>query len=94
MLNDEYLSKIVPILVVAILGLASLTLLTSAWGETTNPGVVQAAWSGMDGKRGDRLDAGGRGSHGPMWRCNAPGVGPAECITAWAGAIPTRWPSG
>ena len=65
--------KIGPILVVAILGLASLTLLTSAWGETTNPGVVQAAWSGMDGKRGDRLDAGGRGSHGPMWRCNAPG---------------------
>ena len=65
--------KIGPILVVAILGLTSLTLLTSAWGETTNPGVVQAAWSGMDGKRGDRLDAGGRGSHGPMWRCNAPG---------------------
>ena len=73
MLNDEYLSKDRPDSVVAILGLASLTLLTSAWGETTNPGVVQAAWSGMDGKRGDRLDAGGRGSHGPMWRCNAPG---------------------
>ncbi len=67
--------KIGPILVVAILGLASLTLLTSAWGETTNPGPVQAAWSGMDGKRGDRLDAGGpgHGPHGPMWRCNAPG---------------------
>lgn len=70
--------KIGPILVVAILGLASLTLLTSAWGETANPGPVQAAWamSGMDSvKRSDRLDAGtpGHGPRGQMWRCNAPG---------------------
>jgi hypothetical protein len=67
--------KIGPILVVTALGLGSVTLLTSAWGETTVPGPVQAAWSGMDGKRNDRLDAGGpgHGPHGPMWRCNAPG---------------------
>jgi hypothetical protein len=37
--------KLVPILVVAVLGIASLTLLTSAWGDT-NGAPIQAAWSG------------------------------------------------
>ena len=47
--------KLVPILVVAVLGIASLTLFTSAWGDT-NGAPVQAAWSGnFDGpvKGGD-----------------------------------------
>jgi hypothetical protein len=70
--------KIGPILVVAVLGLASLTLLTSAWGETGDVKLTEAAWAmpgGDAAKRGDRLDAGmqGPGHHGPMWRCNAPG---------------------
>jgi hypothetical protein len=73
--------KIVPILVVALLGLASLTLLTSAWGDTGSS-PVQAAWSSdFDkgaAKRGDRLgdnDSSWHGHHGWMARCERPGGG-------------------
>lgn len=74
--------KIGPIMVVAVLGFASLALLTSAWGEPGDgPKLTEAAWATPAGmpKRGDRLYAGmqGPGGHGPMWRCNAPaGMGP------------------
>lgn len=57
--------KLVPILVVAVLGIASLTLLTSAWGDT-NGAPIQAAWSGnFDGaaKGGDGPDC-WHGHHG------------------------------
>ncbi len=85
--------KIGPILVVAILGLASLTLLTSAWGEPANPGPMQTAWAPrMDApKHGDRFDADMAMGHEA--RCGAAMLpaasAPAACITAWDGAIPT-----
>jgi hypothetical protein len=50
--------KLVPILVVASLGIASLTLLTSAWGDTGGA-PVQASWSSNfdgPGSRGDGPD--------------------------------------
>jgi hypothetical protein len=58
--------KLLPILVVAVLGIASLTLLTSAWGDTSGA-PVQAAWSGnfdAPAKRGDRLSDNASSWHG------------------------------
>ena len=63
--------KIAPILLVAVLGLASLALLTSAWGDTSGGRPAQAAWAG------DKDQATPwHGHHGMMWRCDAPRPGP------------------
>lgn len=72
--------KFVPILVLGILALASLTLLTSAFGETSGEKPTNAAWADAGAsKRGDRLDAGAtpwRGRHGGMSQCERPRGGP------------------
>jgi len=76
--------KLVPILVVAVLGIASLTLLTSAWGDT-NGAPIQAAWSGnFDGpaKGGDGPD-GWHGHHDWMAHCDRPGGGPGFHHHGW-----------
>src|SRR4026209_1232028 len=76
--------KLVPILVVAVLGIASLTLLTSAWGDT-NGAPIQAAWSGnFDGpaKGGDGPD-GWHGHHGWIAPCDRPGGGPGFDHHGW-----------
>ena len=76
--------KLVPILVVAVLGIASLTLLTSAWGDT-NGAPIQAAWSGnFDGsaKGGDGPDR-WHGHHGWMAHCDRPGGGPGFHHHGW-----------
>jgi hypothetical protein len=74
--NMNFSSRITSILVVAVLGLASLTLLTSAWGDSGDR-PVQAAWAGTGNGSGGRGDATPwHGHHGMMWRCDAPGGGP------------------
>ncbi len=76
--------KLVPILVVAVLGIASLTLFTSAWGDT-NGAPVQAAWSGnFDGPvKGGDGPGGWPGHHGWMAHCDRPGGGPGFHHHGW-----------
>jgi hypothetical protein len=70
--NMNFSSRITSILVVAVLGLASLTLLTSAWGDSGGDRPVQAAWSGAGNGPGGHGDATPwHGHHGMMWRCDA-----------------------
>jgi hypothetical protein len=71
--------KLLPILVVAVLGIASLTLLTSAWGDTSGA-PVQAAWSGnfdAPAKRGDG-PGGWHGRHAWWTHYEKPGGGPGS----------------
>ncbi|MGB6389515.1 MAG: Spy/CpxP family protein refolding chaperone [Methyloceanibacter sp.] len=58
----HYPLKIASILVVAVLALTSLTLLTTAWGDTPGKNPMRTAWAGHE-----------RGHHGRMPRCNRPG---------------------
>ena len=72
----NFSSRITSILVVAVLGLASLTLLTSAWGDSGGDRPMQAAWSGTGNGPGGHGDATPwHGHHGMMWRCDAQGDG-------------------
>ncbi len=58
----HYPPKIASILVVAVLGLTSLTLLTTAWGDTPGKNPMRTTWTGHE-----------HGHHDQMPRCNRPG---------------------
>ena len=76
--------KLVPILVVAGLGIVSLTLLTSAWGDTGGA-PVQASWSGNFDGPGARGDGSGDWHRHYGWRAHweRPDGGPGFHHKGW-----------